>query len=157
MAIDVRKHKKKISDNKPNINLVPLIDILFTIMIFLVVTSSFSEDVQTADTSEDVDGGGKPNVTSVSGRTLNAIIIALETLANVTSVSGSEEYYVVPVANLHKVTVNGVDRSDTILNSAVGVQAEVMDKGQITIKPGEIDIVVPAGFSPEKAVQRPQL
>ena len=136
MAIDVRKHKKKISDNKPNINLVPLIDILFTIMIFLVVTSNFSEDVQTADTSEDVDGGGKPNVTSVSG---------------------SEEYYVVHVANLHKVTVNGVDRSDTILNSAVGVQAEVMDKGQITIKPGEIDIVVPAGFSPEKAVQRPQL
>ena len=136
MAIDVRKHKKKISDNKPNINLVPLIDILFTIMIFLVVTSNFSEDVQTADTSEDVDGGGKPKVTSVSG---------------------SEEYYVVPVANLHKVTVNGVDRSDTILNSAVGVQAEVMDKGQITIKPGEIDIVVPAGFSPEKAVQRPQL
>ena len=136
MAIDVRKHKKKISDNKPNINLVPLIDILFTIMIFLVVTSNFSEDVQTADTSEDVDGGGKTNVTSVSG---------------------SEEYYVVPVANLHKVTVNGVDRSDTILNSAVGVQAEVMDKGQITIKPGEIDIVVPAGFSPEKAVQRPQL
>ena len=67
MAIDVRKHKKKISDNKPNINLVPLIDILFTIMIFLVVTSNFSEDVQTADTSEDVDGGGKPNVTSVSG------------------------------------------------------------------------------------------
>ena len=42
MAIDIGKHKKKVSDNKPNINLVPFIDILFTIMIFLVVTSNFS-------------------------------------------------------------------------------------------------------------------
>ena len=33
MAIDVRKHKKKVLDQKPSINLVPFIDILFTIMI----------------------------------------------------------------------------------------------------------------------------
>ena len=38
MAIDVKRHKKKVLDQKPNINLVPFIDILFTIMIFLVVT-----------------------------------------------------------------------------------------------------------------------
>ena len=57
MAIDVRKHKKKISDNKPNINLVPLIDILFTIMIFLVVTSNFSADIQTDDADVADDGG----------------------------------------------------------------------------------------------------
>ena len=137
MAIDVGKHKKKISDQKPNINLVPFIDILFTIMIFLVVTSNFSAtDVQTdaADVAEDA--SGKPNVTDVTG---------------------DQEYYIVPVANLHKVTVNGQDRSDAISGSAVGVQARVMDEGQIIIKPGEIDIKTPSGISPEQAVQRPQL
>ena len=137
MAIDVGKHKKKISDQKPSINLVPFIDILFTIMIFLVVTSNFSAtDVQTdaADVAEDA--SGKPNVTDVTG---------------------DQEYYIVPVANLHKVTVNGQDRSDAISGSAVGVQAKVMDEGQIIIKPGEIDIKTPSGISPEQAVQRPQL
>ncbi|WP_458455627.1 ExbD/TolR family protein [Methanobrevibacter sp.] len=137
MAIDVGKHKKKISDQKPNINLVPFIDILFTIMIFLVVTSNFSAtDVQTdaADVAEDA--SGKPNVTDITG---------------------DQEYYIVPVANLHKVTVNGQDRSDAISGSAVGVQAKVMDEGQIVIKPGEIDIKTPNGISPEQAVQRPQL
>ena len=136
MAIDVGKHKKKISDQKPSINLVPFIDILFTIMIFLVVTSNFSAtDVQTdaADVAEDA--SGKPNVTDVTG---------------------DQEYYIVPVANLHKVTVNGQDRSDAISGSAVGVQAKVMDEGQIIIKPGEIDIKTPSGISPEQAVQRPQ-
>ena len=135
MAIDVGRHKKKISDNKPNINLVLFIDILFTIMIFLVVTSNFSAEAQ-ADDADVTEGGGKPNVTSVSG---------------------DVEYYVMPVANLHKVTVNGVDKSDTILNSAVGVQANVIDNGKISIKPGEIDITTPSGISPDKAVQRPQL
>ena len=137
MAIDVGRHKKKISDSKPSINLVPFIDILFTIMIFLVVTSNFSADIQTDDADVADDGGsGKPNVTSVSG---------------------DAEYYVMPVANLHKVTVNGVDRSDTILNSAVGVQANVIDNGQITIKPGEIVITTPPVVSPDKSVQRPEL
>ena len=43
MAIDVKSYKKRfLHDQKPNINLVPFIDILFTIMIFLVVTSNFS-------------------------------------------------------------------------------------------------------------------
>mgnify|MGYP003299984268 CR=1 FL=1 len=137
MAIDVGKHKKKISDQKPNINLVPFIDILFTIMIFLVVTSNFSAtDVQTDDADVVDDASGKPNVTDVSG---------------------DAEYYVMPVANLHKVTVNGQDRSDAISGSAVGVQAKVMDEGQIIIKPGEIDIKTPNGVSPEQAVQRPEL
>ena len=137
MAIDVKKHKKKFLDQKPSINLVPFIDILFTIMIFLVVTSNFSAtDVQT-DAADDVkDTGGKPNVTDVSG---------------------DQEYYVMPVANLHKVTVNGQDRSDAISGSAVGVQANVIDEGQVTIKPGEIVIETPSGVSPEVAVQRPEL
>ena len=137
MAIDVRKHKKKFLDQKPSINLVPFIDILFTIMIFLVVTSNFSAtDVQT-DAADDVkDTGGKPNVTDVSG---------------------DQEYYVMPVANLHKVTVNGQDRSDAISGSAGGVQANVIDEGQVTIKPGEIIIQTPPGVPPEAAVQRPEL
>ena len=137
MAIDVRRHKKKVLDQKPSINLVPFIDILFTIMIFLVVTSNFSAtDVQADDSDVASDATGKPNVTDISG---------------------DQEYYVVPVANLHKVTVNGQDRSDAIAGSAVGVQAQVMDKGQIQIKPGEIDITTPAGVPADKAVQRPEL
>lgn len=137
MAIDVRKHKKKVLDQKPSINLVPFIDILFTIMIFLVVTSNFSAtDVQTDDSNVADSATGKPNVTDVSG---------------------DAEYYVVPVANLHKVVVNGQDRSDTIAGSAVGVQAKVIDGGQIQIKPGEIIITTPSGVSVQEAVQRPQL
>ena len=135
MAIDVRKHKKKVIDQKPSINLVPFIDILFTIMIFLVVTSNFSAtDVQTDDSDVAIDATGKPNVTDVSG---------------------DQEYYIMPVANLHKVTVNGVDKSNLISGSAIGVQARVIDEGQIVIKPGEIIITTPAGISPDKAVQRP--
>ena len=63
----------------------------------------------------------------------------------------------VPVANLHKVTVDGQDRSDAIAGSAVGVQARVIDEGQVIIKPGEIVIETPPGISVEQAVQRPEL
>jgi biopolymer transport protein ExbD len=137
MAIDVKKHKKKFLDQKPSINLVPFIDILFNIMIFLVVTSNFSATDVQADTADDVeDTGGKPNVTDVSG---------------------DQEYYIVPVANLHKVTVNGQDRSDAISGSAVGVQANVIDEGQVTIKPGEIISQTPPGVPIDKAVQRPEV
>ena len=137
MAIDVKSYKKKVLDQKPSINLVPFIDILFTIMIFLVVTSNFSAtDVQTDDASVVDDASGKPNVTDVSG---------------------DAEYYVMPVANLHKVTVNGQDRSDAIVGSAVGVQARVIDEGQVIIKPGEIVIEAPPGISIDQAVQRPEL
>ena len=136
MAIDVKKHKKKL-EQKPSINLVPFIDILFTIMIFLVVTSNFSATDVQADTADDVeDTGGKPNVTDVSG---------------------DQEYYIMPVANLHKVTVNGQDRSDAISGNAVGVQANVIDEGQVTIKPGEIIIQTPPGVPVDKAVQRPEV
>ena len=136
MAIDIRNYKKKVLDQKPSINLVPFIDILFTIMIFLVVTSNFSATEVQSDDASVADATGKPNVTDVSG---------------------DQQYYVVPVANLHTVTVNGVDKSDTIVNSAVGVQAKVMDEGQITIKPGEITIITPDGISPDDAVRRPDL
>ena len=136
MSIDVKSYKKRFLDNqKPNINLVPFIDILFTIMIFLVVTSNFSA-VDTPMDATDSGATGKPNVTDTSG---------------------NAEYYIVPVANLHKVTVNGVDRSDAISGGAVGVQAKVMDEGQISIKPGEIVITTPDGIDPNKAVQRPKV
>ena len=136
MAIDVKSYKKRFLDDKPNINLVPFIDILFTIMIFLVITSNFSvTDVQ-ADTADDTNGGtGKPNLTDVSG---------------------DADYYIMPVANLQKVTVDGVDRSDAISNGAVAIHAEVIDKGQISIKPGEIIITTPPGISVEDAVRNPQ-
>ena len=62
-----------------------------------------------------------------------------------------------PVANLHKVTVNGQDRSDAISGSSVGVQANVIDQGKVIIKPGEIIIETPPGVSVEDAVQRPEL
>ena len=137
MAIDVRNYKKKVLDQKPSINLVPFIDILFTILIFLVVTSNFSAtDVQADDSDVVSDATGKPNVTDVSG---------------------DQQYYVVPVANLNKVTVNGVDKSDLISNNAIGVLAKVMDEGEISIKPGEIDITTPDGISPDEAVQRPNV
>jgi biopolymer transport protein ExbD len=136
MTIDIKSYKKRfLEDQKPNINLVPFIDILFTIMIFLVVTSNFSA-VDAPIDATDSGATGKPNVTDVSG---------------------NAEYYVVPVANLHKVTVNGQDRSDAISGSAVGVLAKVMDEGQISIKPGEIIITTPDGITPEDAVQRPKV
>lgn len=132
MAIDVKGYKKKVLDQKPTFNLVPFIDILFTLMIFLVVTSSFNTavDMQAADDS----GSGKPQ----------------------SDVSGGEEYYIVPVANLHKVTVNGEDMSSEIRNGAIGVHAEVIDNGQVSIKPGEIDIQTPSGFDVSKAVHVPK-
>ncbi|MBO5151610.1 MAG: biopolymer transporter ExbD [Methanobrevibacter sp.] len=137
MAIDIKSYKKKVlGDEKPNINLVPFIDILFTIMIFLVVTSNFSAVDMPSDVTDANAGTGKPNVTDVSG---------------------DAEYYIVPVANLHKVTVNGVDKSDAISGGAVGVQAKVMDEGQISIKPGEIIITTPNGIDSNKAVQRPNV
>ncbi|MCQ2964836.1 MAG: biopolymer transporter ExbD, partial [archaeon] len=41
MAIDIKSHRKELDDDEPEIKLVPFIDILFTLLIFLVVTSSF--------------------------------------------------------------------------------------------------------------------
>ena len=133
MTIDVKSYKEKVLNRKPAINLVPLIDILFTIMIFL--TSNFSAtDMSADDASCTHSGTGKPNVTDVSG---------------------DAEYYIMPVANLHKVVVDGKDMSNLISNNAIAVKANVIDEGQIQIKPGEIIITTPAGVSPEEAVRSP--
>lgn len=131
MAIDIDRHKQKLNKDDPEINLVPFIDILFTLLIFLVITSSFG--------SAAVDGGsgsGKPNMTDTTG---------------------DAEYYLLPVANLQKVTVNGVDMSSEIEHNAIGVHASVLDKGNIEIKTNEhtINIITPPGMDPKEAVHRP--
>ena len=41
MSLDTEKYKNRLKKNKAQVNLVPLIDVIFTILIFLMVTSSF--------------------------------------------------------------------------------------------------------------------
>jgi biopolymer transport protein ExbD len=134
MAIDIKKHKEKLKNDEPEVKLVPFIDILFTLLIFIVVTSSFGA----ADVSHQATAGtGKPNITDSSG---------------------NNEYYLLPVAGLQKVTVNGIDMSNQIKDSSIGVQAQVMDSGQIVIKPQDksVTITTPAGMDPYKAVHTPE-
>ena len=129
MAIDTNSYRMKLRNRQARVNLVPLIDVIFTILIFLMVTSSF----QVATDSS----AGKPDVSQSSG---------------------NSEYYLIPVAGLKTVTVNGVDMSSDIRNSAIAVHTRVIDEGEIIIKPkdGSIIITAPAGKSPEKAVSIPQ-
>lgn len=134
MALDIKSHKKKISGQKPVINLVPLIDIIFCLLIFLVVTSSFGETSSDETAVSDSSGTGKPNVTDTSG---------------------SQEYYLIPVHNLKTVTVNGQDMSHLIKNGGIGVHSRVIDEGEIITKSGTIIITTPPGMSPEMAVKSP--
>ena len=131
MAIETDRYRRKLRSKEARVNLVPLIDVIFTIIIFLMVTSSFHA---TSDASA---AGGKPQV-SQSG--------------------GPSEYYLIPVAGLKTVTVNGVDMSRDIRNSAIAVHTRVIDEGEIIIKPkdGAIIITAPAGMSPDKAVSIPE-
>ncbi len=127
MALDVNRYRNKVRKNSPRFNMVPFIDVVFTILIFLMVTSSF----QAADQGQSA--SGKPQVTQISG---------------------TSEYYLIPVAGLHKVTVNGQDMSSYIRNGAIAVHTKVIDGGEITIRPknGEIIITTPPGFPVDKAV-----
>jgi len=134
MTLDVKKHREKIKENKPEFNLVPFIDIIFTLLIFLVVTGSFSS----AGVGDATDGGtGKPNVTDTSG---------------------NSEYYLLPIAGLEKVIVNGQDMSSLIKNHAIAVQTRVMDEGEINIKPREKTVIIttPPGMTPEQSVRSPE-
>ena len=108
MAIDIKRHKEKLSRDEPEIKLVPFIDILFTLLIFLVVTSTFGAASVTGDDTGT--GTGKPNMTDSTG---------------------DAEYYLLPVAGLQKVVVNGVDMSSEIRGNAVGVHARVLDEGDV--------------------------
>jgi biopolymer transport protein ExbD len=131
MAIDTQSYRRKLRSRQARVNLVPLIDVIFTILIFLMVTSSFQAVSDTSSTS------GKPQVSQSSG---------------------SSEYYLIPVAGLKTVTVNGVDMSSYIRNSAIAVHTRVIDEGEIIIRPkdGSIIITTPADMSPDKAVSIPQ-
>lgn len=130
MALDVNKYRNKLRENNPRFNMVPFIDVVFTILIFLMVTSSFSAADQTQSDS------GKPQLNESSG---------------------SSEYYLIPVAGLKKVTVNGQDMSSYIRNSAIAVHTRVIDEGEMIIRPknGEIIITTPQDFPINKAVTIP--
>ena len=127
MPLDTDRYRRKIH-GKPRFNMVPFIDILFTILIFLVVTATFGGGGQGSS--------GKPE-------------IAENTVPS--------EYYLIPVAGLSKVTVNGVDMSGHIKNSAVAVHTRVIDEGEIIIRPkeGAIIITTPPDLPVERAVRTP--
>jgi biopolymer transport protein ExbD len=130
MALDTSRYRNKLRQNNPRVNLVPLIDVIFTILIFLMVAASF----QAADTSAN---SGKPVMNQTTG---------------------PSDYYLIPVAGLKTVTVNGVDMSKDIRNGAIAVQTSVIDEGEIIIKAndGSITITAPSGMSPDVAVNPPQ-
>jgi len=130
MTLNVQKHRDKIKGKKPEFNLIPFIDILFTLMIFLIAASSFNP------ANVENGGAGKPE----------------------SDISGTSEYYLFPVANLEKVIVNGQDMSYLIKNSAIAIHANVIDQGEINIKPKERSIIIttPSGMAPSEAVRSPE-
>ena len=130
MTLDVKKHRAKIKGKKPEFNLVPFIDILFTLLIFLVAASSFNP----ANVEEG--GSGKPE----------------------SDISGNSKYYLFPVANLEKVIVNGEDMSYLIKDSAIAIHTNVIDQGEINIKPRDRSIIIttPSGMSNSEAVHSPE-
>ena len=123
------------NQDQPEIKLVPFIDILFTLLIFLVVTSTFG--AAAVDSNDDGTGTGKPNMTDTTG---------------------DAEYYLIPVAGLQKVTVNGIDMSSEIKGNAIGVHARVLDQGDVQIKTSEHAIIIqtPVGMNPYEAVHSPE-
>lgn len=133
MVLDIKRHRKQIEDTKPEFNLVPFIDILFTLLIFLVVTSSFS--------------GAGPD--SANERTTGK--------PDITDTSGTSEYYLIPVAGLEKITVNGQDMSSLIKDHSIAVHTKVIDEGEISIKPKykTITITAPPGMDPKQSVRSP--
>ena len=82
-----------------------------------MVTSSFQASADTSSTS------GKPELNQTSG---------------------PSDYYLIPVAGLKSVTVNGVDMSKDIKNGAIAVHTKVIDEGEIIIKSKEGAIVITA-------------
>lgn len=121
MAINTKQFKDRINQKTPNINLVPLLDVIFTIMIFLLVMISQQPNLDQNYTQDQI--SAKP-----------------------TSQSGTSEYYLIPLNGLHKVTVNGVDKSEYIRSGSIAVHTRVMDEGQILMdsSSGSITITSPA-------------
>ena len=81
MAIDTKQFKDKIKQQNPNINLVPLLDVIFTIMIFLLVVLSQTPTSDLTHYSQD------------------------QISAKPTSSTGTSEYYLLPLNGLKKVMV----------------------------------------------------
>ncbi len=131
MTMDIQKYRNQLNSSSPKFNMVPFIDILFTILIFLVVTSTFQVADQTAAVT------GKPEIDE------NA---------------GPSEYYLIPVAGLKEVIVNGEDMSRFIRNNAIAVHTRVIDEGELIIKPkeGKIIITSPPDLPINKAVKSPE-
>jgi len=131
MALDTSRYRNKLRQNNPQVNLVPLIDVIFTILIFLMVAASFQAVSNTSTNA------GKPVLNQTTG---------------------PSDYYLIPVAGLKTVTVNGVDMSQDIRNGAIAVHTKVIDEGEIVIKAndGSITITAPSGMSPSEAVNVPQ-
>lgn len=122
MTIDTQRFKNKIEHRKPNINLVPLLDVIFTIMIFLLVLlSQHPVDTNPDEYSQD------------------------QISAKPTTASGDSEYYLLPLSGLKKVTVNGIDKSSEIRSGSIAVHTRVMDEGQIMMdsSTGTITITAP--------------
>ena len=117
MTIDVKSYKEKVLNRKPAINLVPLIDILFTIMIFFGLRTSL----------------------------LGGIIVITLLIIPIFVRSMDEVARQLPKELLDATYSLGATR----------LEANVIDEGQIQIKPGEIIITTPAGVSPEEAVRSP--
>ncbi len=134
MAIDTKRYKNKLQQSMPNINIVPLLDVIFTIMIFLLVMLS-QQPTNTVDHYSPDQISAKP-----------------------VSSSGTSEYYLIPLSGLHKVTVNDVDKSEYIRDSSIAVHTRVMDEGQILIdsSSGTITIESPKDIE-DKAVRAPSM
>ncbi|MBQ6220414.1 MAG: biopolymer transporter ExbD [Methanosphaera sp.] len=108
MSIDTKRYKDKVAHQTPNINLVPLLDVIFTIMIFLLVVLSQHPLDQAPENYTQEQISSKP-----------------------TTGMGDSEYYLLPLNGLKKVTVNGIDHSNDIRKGAIAVHTRVMDEGQI--------------------------
>ena len=131
MPIDTKHFKDKIQQNTPTINLVPLLDVIFTVMIFLLVMLSQHPTDMQGIVQDDV--SGKP-----------------------VSNTGDSEYYLLPLEGLHSVTVNGIDKSSYIREGGIAVHTEVMDQGTITMDSASGTVVITAPDElVEKAVRAP--
>ncbi len=134
MSIDTEIFKDRLEQDSPNINIIPLLDAIFIIMIFLLVMLS-QNPVNTPDQYSDYQISAKP-----------------------TAQSGESEYYLLPLNGLQKVTVNGVDYSQDIRSGSIAVHTRVMDEGQIYMdsSTGTITIQAPEDLA-DVAVKPPSL
>lgn len=120
MSIDTKRFKDRVEQQTPKINLVPLLDVIFTIMIFLLVMISQTSMEQPDNYTQD------------------------QVSAKPTSASGTSDYYLLPINGLHRVTVNGVDYSNNIRGGAIAVHTRVMDEGKIEMDASSGTIVIQA-------------